>query len=363
MHRSESAGKSLEPRVQLPAQTHTEISDRVLRLAGAAVLLLGSIYSVLSFLDGRVLSGIAAACLITLVVIDAASMKWRRKSLFGREPLLYAAGLFIAHVAWLDWQAGFYWAFPAVILATLVLERPRAIRFNGLLLAAIVGIAFANSSWIEVFPIGAGLLLAALAAGTYINQVDRQRALLQAQVLTDPLTGAYNRRYFGIRAEKLIESKRRYGHPSSLIIFDIDHFKSINDRWGHDVGDRVLRILIDTVKARIRVMDEIFRYGGEEFVILLSDTRIDQAAKLAQDITDMVAEVRIIEGGPLTISSGVGELIEGETPENWIKRCDLALYEAKRSGRRRISLAGEDISGADARGIHSVDSPTSNLAG
>jgi diguanylate cyclase (GGDEF)-like protein len=158
-------------------------------------------------------------------------------------------------------------------------------------------------------------------------------------VITDPLTGAYNRHYFNTRTGKLSEQLNRHDHPASMIMFDIDHFKAINDNYGHPVGDRVLRILVDTVKARIRVVDEIFRLGGEEFVILLPDTLMDQAAGLAQVITDMVSDVRIIEGGRVSISCGVAELGKEEDTRSWLRRTDSALYNAKRTGRGRVCVA------------------------
>ena len=167
----------------------------------------------------------------------------------------------------------------------------------------------------------------------------RERALAR----TDDLTAAFNRRHFFDLARHELAIARRYHQPLSLILFDVDHFKRINDTAGHDAGDEVLRRVARTVRAHLRESDVFARYGGEEFVILLPRTGTSEAVVAAERIRNAIADdatvtsqgVRVV-----TISSGVAELLAGDDSlDLLIQRADRALYVAKRQGRNRTILA------------------------
>lgn len=157
---------------------------------------------------------------------------------------------------------------------------------------------------------------------------------------TDGLTQVYNKRYFLEQLEKEISRAVRYGRDLSLIMFDIDHFKRINDTYGHLAGDAILKQLAQLVKAKIRREDIIGRYGGEEFGIILPEINklnailtAEKIRKLVEVTTFMFEEVLI----PVTVSLGVASLEdEPLSPEELIKRADEKLYEAKRTGRNRV---------------------------
>ena len=157
---------------------------------------------------------------------------------------------------------------------------------------------------------------------------------------TDGLTQVYNKRYFLELLEKEISRAIRYGRSLSLIMFDIDHFKQINDTYGHLAGDAVLKQLAQVIKAKIRREDIIGRYGGEEFGIILPEINKHNAIRTAEKIRRLVeSTVFMFEDTliPVTISLGVASLEdEPLTPEELIKRADSKLYEAKRSGRNRV---------------------------
>ncbi len=153
----------------------------------------------------------------------------------------------------------------------------------------------------------------------------------------DPLTGAYNRRYFKGRMEEEIERAKRTGRPFSLIMFDIDKFKDINDNYGHEVGDLTLKKVARTVKDRIRKSDIFCRWGGEEFLILLPETTLDGAVKLAEDLRERISQIEIPGGERITASFGVTEYRPGDTPRDIRIRVDSLLYRSKASGRNRIT--------------------------
>jgi diguanylate cyclase (GGDEF)-like protein len=157
--------------------------------------------------------------------------------------------------------------------------------------------------------------------------------------IVDGLTQIHNKRYLFESLEREIIRSRRHDRPLSLLMFDIDFFKRINDHFGHLAGDYVLRELAEVVQNRIR-RDEVFaRYGGEEFVIVLPETTMDGASALAENIREKVAEHPFVFQGekiPVTISIGCALVRENDTATELIQRADEKLYEAKRGGRNRV---------------------------
>lgn len=154
---------------------------------------------------------------------------------------------------------------------------------------------------------------------------------------TDALTGIANRRHILDRLDRAILSATRDGHPLSVAIFDIDHFKQINDRFGHQVGDAVIRRVALTAQGLVRATDSIGRFGGEEFVIVLPDASAQTALLVAERVR------AAIEGDladpAATISIGIARMRDGDTVETVLKRADDALYAAKREGRNTLRLA------------------------
>ncbi|KNH28873.1 diguanylate cyclase (GGDEF)-like protein [Pseudomonas sp. F-14 TE3623] len=168
------------------------------------------------------------------------------------------------------------------------------------------------------------------------------RAATQS-ALRDPLTDTGNRIAMDQTLEREIEMSRRHSQPLSLLMLDIDHFKHINDTYGHSAGDEVLKAVAASIKNQLRNVDMVFRFGGEEFLILLSNTSREAAAmigerlRFAAQAQDYEAEGKMIE---LTVSIGCSTLLPGESAESLLRRADSALYVAKREGRNRLAMAG-----------------------
>lgn len=156
---------------------------------------------------------------------------------------------------------------------------------------------------------------------------------------TDRLTGAWNRRRFEEAATAEMALVRRRKGPVSLMIFDLDFFKSVNDTHGHNVGDTVLKEIAHVAREQLRASDALARWGGEEFIVLSPATRIDGALSLAEKIREAIA-LRPFPGvGQVTVSIGVAEYSNGEDLVTWIQRADEALYQAKQEGRNRVMKA------------------------
>ena len=160
---------------------------------------------------------------------------------------------------------------------------------------------------------------------------------LDQQARTDALTGLLNRRGFAAQMELALAIARRSGRPTSIISVDVDHFKRVNDNFGHDAGDLVLQRLARVLAHRLRTSDVIARLGGEEFVALLPDTDTDGAQVIAQAIVDTFAQQEDPVAGRITVSAGVATLRgSGDSGKEMLRRADAALYKAKRLGRSRV---------------------------
>ena len=177
-----------------------------------------------------------------------------------------------------------------------------------------------------------------LARGTLTLQekVSGERRLLQLQErlsTTDRLTGLFNREMLNQRLENVLAHADRYREPLSMILFDLDHFKTVNDTWGHPIGDEVLVQTAQTVKSVIRGADLLIRFGGEEFLILMPNTMEAGAVAAAEKIRIRLAENRHPVAGVVTASFGIAERATGEEFADWYKAADDALYQAKKTGR------------------------------
>jgi len=169
------------------------------------------------------------------------------------------------------------------------------------------------------------------------------RSYQQVQHLseTDSLTALFNRRKFFEELHREVERVSRYEAPLTLIMLDIDHFKKVNDEYGHQMGDEVLRTLSDVLRANTRKTDVVARYGGEEFIIMLTETPIKGALGVADRIKSEVEKTAVLGAAVeinFTVSLGLADFTQGDTVDTLVARTDQALYAAKKNGRNRVEL-------------------------
>lgn len=180
----------------------------------------------------------------------------------------------------------------------------------------------------------------------------RGEQALEDLVVTDPLTGLKNRRSIMDISMSETSRQRRYGRPLSFVMCDLDHFKNINDSFGHECGDEVIRSVARVLVKGVRDLDHAIRWGGEEFLLLLPETPIQSAKLVAERLRTKIESLSIPgrnESISVTMTFGLSILHNGEMMEQAIDRADLALYEGKRAGRNRVELAHED------RRMHSLE--------
>jgi diguanylate cyclase (GGDEF)-like protein len=255
------------------------------------------------------------------------------------------------------WDSGFHYYLLMFIPAIVVSgDRKRMMFLLTLLFAYYLGL-HAASRWLGVmaplsntglwivhsFNVAIVFAMASYTARFYYGTVRRAEKKLVELATKDPLTGLSNRRNLLALAEHEIARAQRSGEPIALVIADIDHFKQINDRHGHDAGDHVLSHVGALLMQMCRGQDIVARWGGEEFLLLLPATSIDAATALAERIRESVAGAAIDHGGKrvnVTLSLGVATLVAGEELSAAIARADGALYQSKAQGRDRVTVAG-----------------------
>ena len=172
----------------------------------------------------------------------------------------------------------------------------------------------------------------------------------------DAITGLYSRRYLDEQLPQLVKGHRRNQQPIALLMIDLDHFKSINDRFGHLVGDEVLARVAGAVREAIRGADSAVRYGGEEFCVILPGTQQKEARAVGDRIRAAIEAIDFSETHEdliVTASLGVASLAEKEAVHEWLQRADLALFTAKHGGRNRVELAPASITEANLANISS----------
>ena len=167
-----------------------------------------------------------------------------------------------------------------------------------------------------------------------INREIETSSKLEHLANTDNLTGIFNRRKF----EDVFENNTKTNKKFSIILFDIDYFKDINDNYGHKVGDEILKAFSDKINSNIRKCDVFFRWGGEEFIVLANNTELDGAFMMGNKLRKLIETSTFVNVSSITISLGIAEYIEGEALEQLINRADKALYTAKRNGRNRVEV-------------------------
>jgi len=231
---------------------------------------------------------------------------------------------------------GTYWCYPLLLFFYFVLSR-RMANLCGVLLLIFITIIVLQYIGRDVtirFAVSLGVLM--VMANIIVGTIDDLHRQLLGQTIRDPLTGAFNRRYMESRLSDAVAQKQRQATLASVLLFDIDFFKSINDNLGHAVGDEVLKGLVKLINGRIRQSDKLFRIGGEEFLLFLPETSEDNAATLAEHLRVLVAETSLLKDRQVTVSIGVSELQADESLEDWVKCADNALYKAKENGRNRV---------------------------
>ena len=292
----------------------------------------------------------AVGLLLTAVAVTQAAFIWLRPSLQARVVLISAALLLLSVAAvravWRlqaaprprsHWLVALAFGLGALVLAVRIVV-------EGLLSPGLATPLQGSPMQSLVFVYGAVVPIASTIGFLLIGN-DRHIAELQRLVALDPLTGALNRRTLERQADALLQQAQRRGQAYSLLLLDADHFKQVNDAFGHDAGDEVLRAVVAVLRQGLRPADLVGRLGGEEFVVVLPDAGTAAALQRAEQLRAAVAALRFEVAGrrvPLTVSIGLATA-GAESFADLLRRADHAMYAAKHAGRNRVELAPEPV--------------------
>ncbi|MDO5504888.1 MAG: GGDEF domain-containing protein [Pseudoxanthomonas suwonensis] len=286
----------------------------------------------LRFYNGDWLIALVDAAIVLAIILNMVAV-YRgvdpdRVGLFGA--ITVTSG--VAVVSWMDLPNGVPWIH-AVIIANSMLAGHRVAVPLSLLLVVLPLLhpdGFANA--ISALGFFSTALMVLGFSTVHSMRSDQQGRQLEALALLDPLTNIGNRRALLLRLKRMAAT----ASGTSLLLFDLDEFKRINDTWGHEQGDEVLRRFAMLLQQSGRDGDEMFRLGGEEFVLVLPGTPLQQARDLAEHLLEAVQRQLVVGEDRITVSIGVAQGRTAEAAEQWLARVDALMYRAKRLGRNRV---------------------------
>lgn len=302
-----------------------------------AILPLGGFMLYHWFLGSRPLSVFLAVALASVAMSLVREIRYR-DSLLYRQMFVLTCSAAIAYACYQVGLRGLIYAFPMASVFFFTFRLSHGMITGTLFSIACLVAALNVEPPVLVLRFAIGITICMIFAAIFAFIVQRQKDNLARQASTDALTGAWNRKRLQEMLQTHAQLSQRSGAPVSLLLIDLDHFKVVNDEHGHLVGDQILVAFAQLVRERIRAYDTLFRFGGEEFLILLPQTSADEARMLAEAIRTLIDHAVFANGIRLTCSIGVSQWQPRDTLENWLKACDTELYQAKSAGRNRVSV-------------------------
>lgn len=319
----------------------TDFPLAIISLFGALAAVAFFPYAMYRFASGKPLHGIVDLVVVATITW-AVTHAWRTGNT--RVPgfilMVVATGACLT-TAMLPGAVGVYWLYTA-LLANYLMVRPieaAAMTAVSLLVLILFGNAFASSAQLVAFVIS--VILVSLFAFIFAYRAESHRQQWETLASMDPLTGTGNRRAMENELTIAIKTHQRDGTRFGLALLDLDHFKHINDDFGHEAGDRVLIELATLVRENTRQIDRLFRFGGEEFVLLVPGADSDTLRRVADKLCAVVAGRLRCRERPITVSIGASLLNPSDDANSWLARADAALYVAKNAGRNRVQLSAD----------------------
>ncbi len=314
----------------------SELQLALLSLFGLLGVVAIAPFAVFRFLAGEFLIGFVDS-VIVLALVGTSLYAWRTNRLdrAGNIQAVVTGLACIAVVVFLG--LSYLWVFSTFLAMFVIAEQRFATVVSVVALLIIVSQpVFVDAVERMTFFAVSGMVI--LFALIFANRTRTQHEQLRQLALIDPLTGVANRR--AMKTDLVAATAGFYSNnqPYALAIMDIDHFKQVNDRHGHEAGDQVLIDLVAMVQDVIRRGDHLYRYGGEEFVLLFSCTDGEGLAVATEKVQNAVRQYLIGPSGPVTISIGATSMSDGESWSSWLARADRALYQAKNQGRDQVVI-------------------------
>lgn len=311
-------------------------------LVGSLMVLCVTPYGLYRLFTGNVVVGVADLLMVTCAII-ATRMAWRTGDTV--KPGLFMAVVFCIGAVLVCINLGvdgLFWVYPFLVFIFFLVSPLKAFvllvaMLLFLLIYALLRPGSIFDSDFQMMSFMVTTTISSLFAFMFAYRAQIQRQELKRLATTDSLTGASNRRTLNDQLAVAIAEFTKTGRQYGLILLDLDHFKQINDNHGHKIGDQKLIELIPVLQSMLRSNDQVFRFGGEEFVVLVADTKLADLNKLAEKLRAGIQQrMTLPDGSHLTTSIGVAQLEPKEDWEAWLHRADMALYQAKNLGRNQV---------------------------
>jgi len=322
-------------------RTSEEYIIMIFSFAGGTAI---SPFAIIRMLNGEWFVAAADSIMVLGMFILGTYVYFIRQVKFASIALAILAVSGVVTVIHLKGHVLLYWVYPTMVGVYYILNPRTALYITSIGVIALVPALVRDMDIMGFIAALMTVVVINIYAYVFSSKMQEQREQLSLLTRKDPLTGVGNRRALEEKLDEYTNSQKRTKLTASLIMLDIDHFKNINDVYGHIVGDQVLIKLTELINNRIRISDNLYRFGGEEFVIIALGTSGSAAEILAEELRNLI-ESSTLMPDVVTISLGVAEYAKdesgesGESGESWIYRCDKALYDAKSLGRNRVCMA------------------------
>ena len=343
-HFTESFTGELLPRKRARKEAHMdEAREKRRRNAYRYIFLLLAVILVPvvgnDFYTEQLLPAVAGLLLLSLLMVDILLLSAHREA-FLSPPIVVgmSIGLIILSVYYGQLYT-LYLLFPLLVALPVMFKTHWAITLGVLSALVAAPMVLTHFDLTTSVTIGISMVLTWLVSAWLVYAMTEQTRRLKGMAITDSLTGAFNRRYMELQAGRALQDWERNQRSVSLLLLDVDYFKKINDEFGHSVGDTALKNLVSLLKERIRGVDTLCRFGGEEFVLMLSETTALQAKIVANQLRRAVEQSQLLPRGTMTVSVGICDVRQASDLESWFRLADAALYSAKDLGRNRVELA------------------------
>jgi len=324
----------------------TDDPDADLRLPiilffGSCAVLGISPFAVMRFLSGQWLIGLVDA-LIIVAIASTMAYAWRTRD-------TRRAGVVVALTNTIGCMAilvllgpfGLYWTYMVVLSNFMLLaHRGLAVLCSLALLATAASQHHLFASTAELMSFLTTSAMVAVCAMIFVSRSELHQMRLAHLARRDPLSGVGNRRLMEEELDLLMQGAMGPVENCALAVIDIDHFKAVNDRFGHEAGDVVIRDLAELVQSRVRKRDRLYRMGGEEFLLLLDGVEADALQQMLDNLREAIHHQVDAPGGPITVSIGGALPVPGEDWRRWLSRADAAMYDAKQGGRNQVRVFG-----------------------
>lgn len=302
-------------------------------------------YAVFRIATGNYLVGLVDLLMIAVSAFSVL-MAWRTGDT--ERPGFLMAAVFCFGAVLVCMKLGqdvLFWIYPLMVFIFFLVAPIKALLLLLLMVCAIVSLNFSDHTVIfannfQLMAFITTTLITSIFAYIFAYRTHLQRQELRRLATTDPLTGAATRHSLTDELNYAIQHYQQKAVVSGLMLLDLDHFKRINDNFGHQTGDQILSQLVPLLKQMIRQQDSVFRYGGEEFVLLIREIQLADLHRLAEKIRHAVwHQLALPDGSALTTSIGIATVQHAKDWESWMQSADVALYQAKHNGRNQVVIA------------------------